>query len=122
VAVAAAGVAAVSFSMFGGGGNGAGPPPSGLAGTWSAAGMGLEASTRVSFDSSGEGGTLSVGECSGSLRRLERSVFAYTDTSGEPGCPRRLRVTVSLTGDTLRLDATRPGGRRPYVSGTLQRR
>ena len=125
VAVAAAGIAAVSFSLSGGGNNAA-PVPSGFTGSWQSPGMGLDTSPLVTIDSTGERGTLTVGACTGSLRRVERAsdppVFAYTDTSGERGCPRRLRVTVSLADrDTLELDARRPGGRR-HVSAKLRRR
>jgi hypothetical protein len=126
VAVLAAGVAAVSFSMSGDGGNSAGPELSRIAGTWSSPGIGAEAAPQVSFDDTGQAGTLMGGGCTGDLRLRERTsdtwVFAYTDESGERGCPRRLTVTVSLTGrDRLKIDAHRPGGRL-YASETMRRR
>ena len=59
------------------------------------------------------GGTLAVGGCTGELTPRDDGVFAYEDTSGERGCPRRMRVTVSLVDrDTLRIEARRRG--RPY--------
>ena len=65
------------------------------------------------------GGTLVAGRCGGDLTPVATGsdpwVFRYVDRSGERGCPRRLRVTVSLESpDTLRVDARR-------FSGTLRR-
>jgi hypothetical protein len=125
VAVAAAGLAAISFSMSGGGGNNAGPPPAGLAGSWESIPESNAGGGVVQLELDRSGGTLTATGCSGDLTPREIGsdewVFRYVDTSGKRGCPRRLTVTASRAGDTLELDARRPGGL-PYVSGTLRRR
>ena len=115
VAVAAAGVAAVSFSMSGGGGNSAGPPASGLEGTWQSLPADA-AGDEVQLELSRSGGTLTAGRCSGDLKPRETGtdewVFRYVDTSGDRACPQVLRVVVSLVDrDTLRVEAQRRGGR-----------
>ena len=125
VAVAAAGVAAVSFSMSGGGGNSAGPPPAGIAGTWESLPSSNAGGGVVELELSRSGGTLTAGGCSGELAPREsatnKGVFRYVDESGERGCPRVLRVDVSLAGrDKLRVEARRRGGRELFTE-TLRR-
>lgn len=124
VAVAAAGVAAVSFSMSGDGG-GASPPPAGIAGTWESLPESNAGGGVVRLDLSRSGGTLTAGGCSGDLTPRQRGtdewVFRYVDDSGERDCPRVLRVDVSRAGrDTLRVEARRRGGRELFTE-TLRR-
>jgi hypothetical protein len=124
VAVAAAGLAAVSFSLSGGGDN-SGPGPSGIAGTWESLPDANAGGGVVQLELARSGGTLTAGGCSGDLTPRERGsddgVFRYVDTSGERGCPRVLTVDVSLAGrDTLRVEARRRGGRELF-SETLRR-
>jgi hypothetical protein len=124
VAVAAAGVAAVSFSMSGGGNN-AGPAPPGITGTWESVPASDAGGGVVQLELSRSGGTLTAGGCTGELTPRgsgsgERA-FRYVDTSGERGCPRVLRVDVSLAGrNTLRVEARRRGGRELFTE-TLRR-
>ena len=100
----------------------AGPASQGFAGSWeSVPGAGAGGEPVVRLELTRSGGTLAVGGCAGELAPRDDGVFAYEDTSGERGCPRRMRVTVSLVDrDTLRIEARRRG--RPYVSQTLERR
>jgi hypothetical protein len=90
----------------------AGPVTPGIAGSWVSL-PGADAGVQLELTRSG--GTLAIGGCTGELTARGDDVFTYEDTSGERGCPRRMRVTVSLEGsDTLRIDARR-------FSGTLRR-
>lgn len=108
---------------YDGGGGATGPEPGdeGLAGTWAATGTALPYRLELANDGTG---TLTNGPCTGSLapRRTdaETAVLVYTDTSGEPDCPQRARLTVTLVdADTLRV-VERRGGREEF-SGTLTR-
>jgi hypothetical protein len=97
------------------------PGEEGLAGTWSATGTALPVSLELADDGTG---TLTRGGCTGSLAPVragaETAVLAYTDTSGEPECPRRTRIRVTLVdADTLRVVERRRG--RLQSSGTLRR-
>jgi hypothetical protein len=124
VAVAAAGIAAVSFSMSGGsGGGGAGPPPSRITGTWHSLPGANESDGVVQLELARSGGTLTVGGCTGDLtpRGSGQGTFRYVDTSRERSCPRVLSVDVSQAGDDkVRVEARRRSGRE-YVSETLRR-
>jgi hypothetical protein len=125
VGVIALVVGFATFRFIGedGGGGATGPEPAeeGLAGTWSATGTALPYRLELADDGSG---TLTRGPCTGALapRRTdaETAVLVYTDTSGEPDCPQRARLTVTLVdADTLRV-VERRGGREQF-SGTLTR-
>ena len=118
-----ASVAALQYAANdGGGGSSSGPPrETGIAGTWTATGTALPVRLELEDDDTG---TLTVGPCTGSLAPVrtgtETATFAYTDTSGSGGCPRRSRVTVTLVDeDTLRFEQGR--GERAPASGTLKR-
>jgi hypothetical protein len=118
----------VGFATFrymgdsaGGGGHAA---PAGLTGSWETlpTAAGLEPSVKLEVSRSG--GSLSVNKCAGSLTPRvtdsEEWAFAYRDTSGTPGCPRRMSVTLTLVdSDTLHLEARRRG--REYLDTTLRR-
>jgi hypothetical protein len=99
--------------------------PSGFAGSWETLPGDAAHDRFVRLELTDAGGTLAVDDCTGDLTPIEKSsnrwLLAYTDTSGERGCPQRLEVTVSKRGDeTLRLEAQR--GSRPYTAATLERR
>jgi hypothetical protein len=103
-----------------GGGSSSAPEPSGIAGSWETLPASGAHAPNVQLQVARSGGTLTVDECAGSLTPRETGpdewVFAYEDTSGERGCPRRMRVTVSLADrNTLQVDARN-------FSGTLRRR
>ncbi len=117
----------VGFATFryigGDGGSSAGPEPTeeGLAGTWAATGTALPFRLELADDGTG---TLTRGPCTGTLAPVraggETATLDYTDTSGEPACPRRARVRVTLVdADTLRI-VERRGGREAF-RGTLTR-
>lgn len=117
---------AVQFIPDDGGGGSAAPEPAGIAGTWSgevmAAGI-VRGPVRLELDDDGTG-TMTRGRCTGSLAPLragaEAATFAYTEASGERGCPRRTRVSVTLVDeDTLRFVQRRGG--RTLASGRLAR-
>jgi hypothetical protein len=117
----------VGFTTFryvdGDGGAGdAGPASQGIAGSWeSVPGAGAGGAPVVRLELTRSGGTLAIGSCKGELTPRGDDVFAYRDTSGGRGCPRRMRVTVSqVDRDTLRVAVKRRGI--PSVSHTLERR
>jgi hypothetical protein len=97
------------------------PAPTGIAGSWeSLPGAGSGGGSVVRLELTRKGGTLAIGGCTGELTPRGDDVFAYQDTSGARGCPRRMRVTVSLVDrDSLELEARRRG--REYASATLRR-
>ena len=106
-----------------GGAGDAGPATPGIVGSWeSRPGAGGGGGSAVRLELTRSGGTLAIGGCTGELTPRGDDVFAYENTSGGRGCPRRLRVTLSLVGrDSLRLEARRLGGR-VFASGLLRRR
>jgi hypothetical protein len=127
IAVLVAGVAAVSFSMSGDGGNSASPPkPTSLAGTWQGQAAlvgGDDALVRLEIRDDGTG-TLRRAGCAGRLTPAQTmsgtALFDYS--SAERGCPRRTQVSVtSVDADTLRLEERRLNGR-PLLDATLERR
>ena len=131
IAVLVAGVAAVSFSVAGGGGNGASPPDvtpgnTSLAGTWQGEATivgGDDARLLLQIREDGTG-TLRRAGCAGRLTPVQTmggdALFDYT--SSERGCPRRTQVSVTrVDADTLRLQERRLNGR-PLLDATLRRR
>ena len=120
---------AVGFATFRSAGDGgddgeAGSEQVGIAGSWEALAGDTRDRRAVSLEVGRFGGTLTSGRCTGKLTPRETEsdewVFTYRDESGVRGCPRRMRVRVSLVDpDTLRLETRRPG--RPYRSTTLRR-
>ena len=117
VGVIALVVGFTTFRYVSGDGNpgGAGPASQGIAGSWeSLPGAGAEEPVaRLELERSG--GTLAIGGCTGDLTPRDEGVFAYRDTSGGRGCPRRMRVRVTLVDrDTLEIDSR-------SFSGTLTR-
>jgi hypothetical protein len=129
LAVLVAGVAAVSFSVSGGGGgSNAGPArtPMGLDGTWQgqASLVGGEAARLVLEIRDDGTGTLRRAGCVGRLTPAQTmgdaALFDYS--SSERGCPRRTQVSVTqVDEDTLRLEERRLDGR-PLLDATLRRR
>jgi hypothetical protein len=120
VGVLALAVGIATFSYIGGdGGNpgDAGPASPGITGSWEEVPeAGAGGGSTVELELTRSGGTLTFGDCKGELTPRGDGVFAYRDTSGEPQCPLRMRVTVSLIGrDTLRIESRE-------FSGTFQRR
>jgi hypothetical protein len=127
VSVVALGVGVVTFASLGGGGGGGGSSSGGepgdsrpaIEGSWESLPTSTGKQPVVQLDVAPSGGTLVAGRCGGELTPVDtdsdRWVFSYADRSLERGCPRRMRVTVSLeSSDTLRIDARR-------FSGTLRR-
>jgi hypothetical protein len=93
-----------------------GPAPTGIAGSWeSLPGAGAHEPV-AQLELTRSGGTLAVDSCTGELTPRGDDVFAYEDTSGERGCPRRMRVTVTLVDRNTLEIASRS------FSGTLRRR
>jgi hypothetical protein len=117
---------AVQFIPGDGDGGSAAPEPTGIAGSWSGAvptaGAGGGA-VRLELEPIGTG-TMTVGRCTGTLAPVragaEMAIFAYTETSGQRGCPRRTRVRVTLVDDDTLRFVQRRGGR-VFASGLLQR-
>ena len=107
-----------TFRSVGNGGNpgDAGPATPGIAGSWELVpASNAGGAPDVQLELTQSGGTLAIGRCTGELTARGDDVFAYRDTSDERGCPRRMRVMVSLeSSDTLRIDARR-------LSATLRR-
>ena len=119
VGVIALVVGFTTFSYLGGeGGNpgDAGPASPGIAGSWELVpGAGSGGAPTVQLELTRSGGTLAVDECAGELTPRGDDVFAYRDTSGKRGCPRRMRVMVSLIRrDSLEIESR-------AFSGTLTR-
>jgi hypothetical protein len=120
VGVVALVVGFTTFRMVGGDGGNPGdaaPATPGIAGSWEdmPADGGAGGGSTVDLELTRTGGTLVVGRCRGELTPRGDDVFAYRDTSGKRGCPRRMRVTVSLVGrDTLEIDSR-------LFSGMLER-
>lgn len=112
-----ASAAALQYASDGGGG--APPPPDtierGIVGSWTGEPTASGERPVVRLELADDGtGTLTRGRCAGTLAPVraqqKRAVFDYTDTSGRRGCPRRMRVRVTLVDeDTLRVVERRRG-------------
>ena len=101
------------------------PEPASFAGSWETLPSDSGHDRFVQLELTDAGGTMTVDDCSGDLTPLDKGanrwLLAYTDTSRERGCPRRLEVIVTRRDDeTLDLEARRRG--RPYAAATLERR
>ena len=128
LAVLVAGVAAVSFSMSGGGGGptDAGPQPAGLQGTWQGqASMAAGEVSPLVLEIHEDGtGTLRRAGCVGRLTpaRTMGGAALFDYSSSERGCPRRAQVSLTqVDADTLRLEERSVNGR-ALLDATLQRR
>ena len=114
-------VSGIAFQFVSGDGDdNAGAPGDGaeygIAGSWTGDPTATAEGPVVRLELEDDGtGTMTRGRCTGALAPFrveqERALFDYTDASGRRGCPRRMRVRVTLVdADTLRV-VERRGGR-----------